>query len=130
MPSILLAIPVAYGLVFLPKFVIARSALQQPEGYNNKNPRDQQAALAGAGKRAVAAHQNGFEAFAPFAAGVLIAYVSGARPQLAAGLVVAHLLSRTLYPFLYIADSASMRSLVWGVGALSAVALMCLPAFG
>jgi uncharacterized MAPEG superfamily protein len=128
MPSILLAIPVAYGLIFLPKFAIARSAIALPAGYDNTHPRDQQALLTGAGKRAVAAHQNGFETFAPFVAGVLVAHVTGVRPQLASLLVLAHLVSRVVYPFLYINNLATLRSLVWGVGALASIALMCFPA--
>ena len=41
--------------------------------YDNNNPREQQARLEGAGKRALAAHANGYEAIPPFAAGVVAA---------------------------------------------------------
>ena len=45
-----------------------RKAMQRAGGYDNHLPRAQQAQLEGWGARSVAAHQNGFETFAPFAA--------------------------------------------------------------
>ena len=56
----------------------------QSGGYNNHNPRDQQADLEGWGKRALSAHLYGFEGFAPFAAAVFVAHLAGGS----AGLVV------------------------------------------
>ena len=51
-----------------------QSGDQSPEGYNHREPRAQQQTIPiGPGARAVAAHYNGFEAFAPFAASVILA---------------------------------------------------------
>jgi uncharacterized MAPEG superfamily protein len=61
------------------------------KGYDNRHPRAQQAALTGWGARALAAHQNMFEAFPLFAAGVLVAHSSslhGSTIDLLAGVFV------------------------------------------
>lgn len=123
----LACIPLAFVLVYAPKIAVSIAMARQPEGYDNENPRDQQAKLTGWGKRAAAAHANGFEAFAPFAAGALIAHVMNAHPQAAAALAITHVAARTLYPVLYIANVDKVRSLVWGIGALASAGLMILP---
>jgi uncharacterized MAPEG superfamily protein len=127
---LLLCIPAAFFLIYLPKIAVSVAMGKQPEGYNNRNPRDQQTKLTGWGKRALGAHLNGFESFPPFAAGVLIAHVSQANPKHALYLAVGHLACRTLYPVLYIADIHAARSVVWALGFVSTMWLMLLPLFG
>jgi uncharacterized MAPEG superfamily protein len=123
----LLCLPIAYGLVFVPKLPLSVAMARLPEGYDNKNPRDQQAKLTGWGKRAAAAHANGFESFAPFAAGVLATQLTGASARWAAIFAIAYVVSRLLYAFAYLADVAVLRSSIWTVGFVSTVALMVLP---
>lgn len=124
---VLTSIPIALGLVFLPKIPLSMAAAKRPEGYDNANPRDQQAKLEGWGKRAVAAHNNGWESFPPFAAGALIAHVTGASPEWALRLCIAYLVARTLYAIIYIAGGASSRTAVWMIGFGSTLGLMFLP---
>ena len=59
---------------------------------------------------------NSFEAFAPFAAAVLIAHLGGGAPSTAATLAIVFCVARAAYIALYIANLATFRSLVWGVG--------------
>ena len=125
----LLCIPIAFGLVYAPKVALSVAMARQPEGYDNKNPRDQQAKLVGWGKRAAAAHANGFESFAPFAIGVLVATGTGAHPETAARLALGYIAARTLYPIMYLANIDKLRSLVWGLGFAATFALMVLPLF-
>ncbi len=127
---LLLCIPAAFVLIYLPKVAASVAMAKQPEGYNNRNPRDQQAKLTGWGKRSIAAHQNGFEAFPPFAAGVLLAHVSGANPKHALYLAVGHLVCRMVYPLVYMADIHMLRSTVWTLGFVASLGLMLLPLFG
>lgn len=97
-------------------------------GYDNRNPREQQAALKGWGARALAAHQNMFEAFPVFAAGVLVTQVTnvqGMTIDLLAGLFI---VTRVLYTVLYLIDLHAMRSLVWMVGFGCSLALLLAPA--
>lgn len=85
---------------------------------DNNNPRQQSAALTGAGARAFAAQQNAWEAMAVFTAAVLVAHFAGADAQMSANLAMAFVAFRLLHAVAYIADWATLRSLLF-VGALA-----------
>jgi uncharacterized MAPEG superfamily protein len=123
----LICLPIGFLLVFAPKLPLSIAMARQPEGYDNMHPRDQQAKLTGWGRRAAAAHANGFESFPAFAAGVLAAQVTGASPQWAAIFALTYVIARLLYAFAYVGGKATLRSLVWSVGFVSSIALMVLP---
>ncbi len=77
-------------------------------------------------RRATAAQHNAFEAFAPFAAGVLMAQFVGVDPARINGLALAFVGLRVLHGLLYVGNRHSLRSVVW-LGALACVvALMVL----
>lgn len=116
-------------LVVLTKVPLAiAQARVDKNGYDNRDPRAQQATLTGWGKRALAAHQNTFEAIAIFTPAVLISHFAGpANASMAANLAIAHTIARVLYPFAYIADAHLVRSLIWGVGFGSAIWMALLP---
>ena len=120
---------IAFLLNLASKGPVALAMAKQPGGYDNSTPRDQQAGLTSWGRRAVAAHLNGFEAFPAFAAAVLIAGLAGADPTWTTRWSIAFVVARTLYIPLYILDLDRVRSLVWGVGFASTVALFLLPLF-
>ena len=96
---------------------------KQPEGYDNADPRSQQARLTGLGKRALAAHLNGFEAFAPFAAGVLAARQAGASEGVVVPACLAFVIARIAYIACCLIDKAVLRSVVWFVGFAATIAL-------
>jgi uncharacterized MAPEG superfamily protein len=125
-----LCILIVFLLNVLSKAPVALAMAREPGGYDNKTPRDQQAALTGWGRRAVAAHLNGFEAFPPFAAAVLVAIVAGADPIWTNRLAVVFVAARALYTPLYILDLDLLRSTVWSVGFLATAALFLLPMLG
>lgn len=91
---------------------------------DNHNPRGFLAHTQGAAARAHAAQQNGFEAFAPFAAAVLTAHATGNAGQATvntlAGLFI---LFRLAFIWCYIADKAVLRSLMWAGGFACTVGL-------
>ena len=118
---------VAWVLIWIPRGFVIRAQGRLPGGFDNKHPRDQQTKLEGWGKRAHAAHQNTFEAFAPFAAAVFVTQLAHANAKWSAVLAVTFVASRTLYPLLYIANVDRARSLVWLVGAVATGALFALP---
>ena len=102
--------------------VIAKSAAP---GYNNKDPRGWIARQDTPRVRiAHAAHLNAFEAFAPFAAAVLMAQFAGVAPERIAMLAVAFIVFRVLHGVFYLATVPLMRSLVWFGGLGCVVALM------
>ena len=87
-------------------------------GFDNHNPRQWLAGLAGWQARANAAQQNSFEALPLFVAGVLIAerlHAAQARVDVLAAVFVA---VRVGYVGAYLTDRASLRSLLWlgGIG--------------
>lgn len=109
---------------------VAKAMAATTGRYDNNNPRDQQALLQGAGKRALAAHANGWEAFPAFATGVLAATYAGVAPSWVTILAATHVVARIGYIALYIKDLASARSSVWLVGFLATAALWLLAAIG
>ncbi len=116
----------AFALQFLTKVPVGMAQGQSRGGYDNRNPREQQATLVGWGRRALGAHQNAFEAFPGFAAAVLAAHAAGVPEGLQTGLAVTFVVARTLHPALYIADVHIGRSLAWFVGLGATLGLFAL----
>jgi uncharacterized MAPEG superfamily protein len=102
-------IPIA---MFLP-LVWVGVAKSGADGYDNAQPREWLAKLEGRAKRANWAQQNAYEAFPPFAAGVIVAHLTGAEQStidLVAGLFI---LFRIVHGVAYIVDRDMLRSLVF-----------------
>ncbi len=117
---VLIAVLLPYALVGVAKF--------RP-GYNNRNPR------AWASKsedylvqRAHAAHLNAFEAFAPFAAGVVLAQLAGVAVSTINMLAALFIAFRILHGLFYIADKPLLRSVAWVAGIACPLALIVLAA--
>jgi len=125
-----LAILVAFVFVYLPRQIVGLEMRKLEGGYDNRDPRGQQAKLDGRGRRALAAHQNSFEAFAPFAVGVLAAIQRGGDIQLIAYLSLAFVAARAVYISAYLADKATLRSSAWAIGILATTALMIVAIAG
>ncbi|MDP6932384.1 MAG: MAPEG family protein [Myxococcota bacterium] len=122
----LLYVVLGYGLTILTKLPVS-VAMARHGGYDNHNPRLQQDQLTGWGKRAVAAHKNAFEAFPPYAAAILVAYVSDADTTLLHSLGSGFLLFRVAYEGAYLADRAMLRSSMWFAAVGCCVGLMLTP---
>jgi len=78
--------------------------------------------------RASAAQFNAFEAFAPFAAAVLMAQFAGVDVQRITWLAVAFVVLRVLHGVAYVANNAKFRSLVWFGALVCVVTLMGMAA--
>lgn len=92
-------------------------------GFNNKRPRADLEKATGKAQRAKWAHDNSWEAFAPFAAAVLIASFVGVDDDRIDLLAMAFICCRVAYGFAYIFDKATIRSLVWFGGFLCVIGL-------
>lgn len=79
-------------------------------------------------QRANNAQLNAFEAFAPFAAAVLMAQAAGVDPGRIGLLAVAFVLVRVLHGVFYVTGIHLLRSLAWFAGLACVVALMALAA--
>lgn len=124
---------IAYWCVLLaavlPYLLVAVAKTAAP-GYNNRNPRAWMGKQGDNYKvqRANAAHLNAFEAFAPFAASVLMAQLAGVDPARITQLAVAFVALRVLHGLLYLADKPLFRSLSWVAGFACVFALMAMAA--
>jgi uncharacterized MAPEG superfamily protein len=81
--------------------------------FDNANVRTWQAGLTGMPARAHAAHLNSFEAFPLFAVAVIVAQLNGGDQGRVDALAMAFVGLRLLYGLLYLADRATLRSVVW-----------------
>jgi len=117
---------IAALLHFVSKIPVA-IAMSKQGGYNNRQPRLQEASLTGFGHRALAAHENTIEAFPLFAAGILIALLTQAEQSSINMLAISFVVARLLYLLFYLLDINLLRSLTWFVGYLSSLALIALP---
>jgi uncharacterized MAPEG superfamily protein len=105
----------AYWCLFIaglmPYFVlvIAKSS----RDYDNEDPRNMDGFRTPIRRRAHAAHQNSFEAFAFFAAAILVAALRGVPPRTINELAVLWVVFRILYIAIYLAGRGTLRSLVW-----------------
>lgn len=121
---VLIAAVLPYVWVFVAK--------SSAPGYNNRNPRAWIAKQEGNYKvqRANGAHLNALEAFAPFAAGVVLAQLAGVDHGRIALLAVAFVIARVLHGVLYVADVPLARSLAWAAGFACVVILLVQAAMG
>ena len=93
--------------------------------YDNAVPRAYLAGLEGWRARAHAAHQNAWEALAMFTAAIVVAGQaggSGSSPWVN-WLAITFVVARVLHGVLYVANLASLRSLVWFVGVACVVSM-------
>lgn len=99
--------------------------------YDNRDPRGWQARQDDPrSKAASAAHLNAFEAFAPFAAGVLGAQMTGVATDWIVILSLVFIVMRVLHGVFYLARKPVLRSLVWVIGFGCVLALLGLAALG
>ncbi|MCX7115157.1 MAG: MAPEG family protein [Gammaproteobacteria bacterium] len=129
MYTLVLCLFIACLFPYLSKIPVAIAMKNQPGGYNNRTPRDQQAALTGFGARAVAAHQNSFESLLIFACAALTAIATQHDSETIQHLAILYLVSRVVYHVLYLIDRDVLRTLIWAVGLVSSLSMiyLCLP---
>ncbi len=109
---------------FLP-YLWATIGKAAAKGYDNRNPRGWVAEQTHPRvQRGNAAHLNAFEAFAPFAAGVLMAQAAGVDPFRVTILALVFLIARILHGVFYLADKHMLRSLCWLIGIICVALLM------
>jgi len=109
----------------MPYFAVT---LAKSGGFNNSAPRQSLENLVGWRRRAEWAHRNHFEAFPIFAAAVFVAELTHAPQSRIDLLAVIFVFLRLVYTALYIADLATLRSLVWSLAMISVIWLFVLGA--
>lgn len=94
----------------------------------NAAPREFLESVSGMQKRAHWAQQNAFEAFPAFAAAVIISHLAGGAQGTIDLLAMIWVVARVGYGICYLADWATLRSLVWGAAVACVVALFVVAA--
>jgi uncharacterized MAPEG superfamily protein len=120
----------AYWMVLaaalLPYFTVA-VAKWRPD-YDNAAPRAGIERLPPLRQRAYWAHLNGFEAFAPFAAAVVIAHLAGAAQHHIDALAGGFIALRIAYTLCYLYDRPTLRSIAWSAAFACVVGLFAAAA--
>jgi uncharacterized MAPEG superfamily protein len=93
---------------------------------DNNHPRIQALKLQGAAARALAAQANAWEALTVFGIVAIVAHLVGADAAKSATASLVYLATRIAHPVLYIADLATVRTLVFTVGLGCIVWMMSL----
>jgi len=112
-------------LPYLTIFAVKRAG---GRSFDNSQPRAWMERLSGWQQRGDWAHRNHFEAFPLFAASVFVAELTGApqsRIDLLAGVFI---VIRIVYTLLYLANRATLRSVVWALGLVVTIWLFALGA--
>lgn len=115
-------------LIYIARIPVGKAMKEEGGGYDNHNPRAQQARLTGFGARALAAHLNSIEMFPLFLAGVLMAHTTDTRGWLVDGLALTFIAARLVFLFCYWRDLSTPRSLAWFISLLCCLVLMLSPA--
>lgn len=114
-------------IAFLLPYTWVAIAKRGGERYDNRDPRGwMQKQSNPLVHRANAAQLNAFEAFAPFAAGVLMAQLAGIAPDRINLLAMVFVAFRIAHGALYLANRQLWRSLAWLGGWLCVIALMVM----
>lgn len=123
-----MSLSIAYWCVLvgaLLPYVWVGVAKTRGQRYNNRDPRGwlarQDNPLV---QQANAAQLNAFEAFAPFASGVVMAQLAGVAPATISTLALAFVALRIAHGLLYLANQHGARSLVWFGGLACVTALL------
>jgi len=125
MTTLIICLFIAAILPIIAKIPVAIS-MHKLGRYNNNHPRAQQTELTGFGARALAAHQNAFESLIVFAPAVLLAIATKNTGLVIEQLAITHVIARVLYNIAYLMDIATIRSLIWAIGIISALAIIFL----
>lgn len=91
---------------------------------DNQNPREFLAKTTGLAARANAAQQNSFESLPLFIAAILMAEYMVVPQVIVMNLGIAYLVLRVLYGICYLANWATLRSIIWLLSLLCPILLL------
>jgi len=96
------------------------------KGRDNQNPRDFLAKTTGLAARANAAQQNSFESLPLFIAAILMAEYMVVPQTLIMTFGIAYIVLRIVYGICYLANWATLRTIVWTLSLLCPICLLLL----
>jgi len=117
-------------LAYWPRFVAWREMTRMNGGYDNGNPRAQQALLQGLGARAMAAHHNCLEGLPFFGLGVLAALQRAVEIHTVVAFCALFLAARVVFILSYLYDRSTLRSIAFMAGGGACLVLYGFAAAG
>ncbi|NNH38774.1 MAPEG family protein [Acinetobacter terrae] len=96
------------------------------KGRDNQNPRDFLAKTTGLAARANAAQQNSFESLPLFIAAILMAEYMVVPQTVIMTFGIAYIVLRIVYGICYLANWATLRTIVWTLSLLCPISLLLL----
>ena len=96
------------------------------KGRDNQNPRDFLAKTTGLAARANAAQQNSFESLPLFIAAILMAEYMVVPQAVIMTFGIAYIVLRIVYGICYLANWATLRTIVWTLSLLCPICLLLL----
>ncbi|MGE8685011.1 MAG: MAPEG family protein [Acinetobacter sp.] len=93
---------------------------------DNQNPREVLARSTGLASRANAVQQNSFESLPLFIAAILMAEYMVIQQQFIMTFGIAYLVLRVIYGMCYLANWATLRSIIWTLSMLCPICLLLL----
>jgi uncharacterized MAPEG superfamily protein len=117
-----------FGALMLYLLTIAAAKWTAIRRFDNANPRDPAFYGDPIRARALAAHQNGIEAFPFFAVAVLLAEFRAGPQRLIDELAVLFLIVRIAYVFTYLGNRPTLRSILWSIGLAINIGIFFIPA--
>lgn len=96
------------------------------KGRDNQNPRDFLAKTTGLAARANAAQQNSFESLPLFIAAILMAEYMVVPQTVIMTFGIAYIVLRIVYGICYLANWATLRTIVWSLSLLCPICLLLL----
>ena len=96
------------------------------KGRDNQNPRDFLAKTTGLAARANAVQQNSFESLPLFIAAILMAEYMVVPQTVIMTFGIAYIVLRIVYGICYLANWATLRSIVWALSLLCPICLLLL----
>jgi len=128
MYTLVLCLFIACLLPYFSKIPLALE-MHKKGGYDNHNPRHQQAILEGFGARTLGAHLNSFEALIIFTAAITTALATHHYELSMQYMALGFIVLRVIYNVCYWLDYAMLRSTVWFFSMLCSLGILfgCLP---
>ncbi|HEX8257824.1 MAG TPA: MAPEG family protein [Allosphingosinicella sp.] len=117
-----------FGAVMLYLLTIAPAKAIGHRDFDNASPRDPAFYEHPVRKRALGAHINGLETFPFFAAAVLLAEFRQAPQPWIDALALGFLAARIAFVAAYLADKATLRTMLWNVAMAFNIGIFFLPA--
>ena len=123
-------IGINFLLIYVPRLIAVSVTYRSKEGSDFNQTGISQNSLTGFAGRAQAAHENSFEAFAPFAVSIFVSHMGFVPPYLITVLALSYTVTRIFYITFYLMDKPALRIASWFLAIFIVIVLFFIPFLG